>query len=105
MQIDRPTDAYLMVGLGGANAGELVVGGRGVAFICLEHFTGRVNPETYGMGLPPGPDSGVDRPRAGAHRALHLTPSASDMRRLVTESGGYYDYWAPAAGPRCGSCS
>jgi hypothetical protein len=42
-----------MVGLGGANAGELVVGGRGVAFICLEHFTGRVNPETYGMGLAP----------------------------------------------------
>ena len=53
MGIDRPTDTYLMVGLGGANAGELVVGGRGVAFICLEHFTGRVNPETYGMGLPP----------------------------------------------------
>jgi hypothetical protein len=46
MGIDRPTDTYLMVGLGGANAGELVVGGRGVAFICLEHFTGRVNPET-----------------------------------------------------------
>ena len=51
--LDRPTDTYLMVGLGGANAGELVVGGRGIAFICLEHFTGRVNPETYGMGLPP----------------------------------------------------
>ena len=53
LQLDRPTDIYLMVGLGGANAGELVVGGRGVAFVCLEHFTGRVNPETYGMGLPP----------------------------------------------------
>ena len=53
LQLDRPTDTYLMVGLGGANAGELVVGGRGVAFICLEHFTGRVNPETYGMGLAP----------------------------------------------------
>ena len=26
LQIDRPTDTYLMVGLGGANAGELVVG-------------------------------------------------------------------------------
>ena len=33
--IDGPTDTYLMVGLGGANAGELVVGGRGVAFVCL----------------------------------------------------------------------
>ena len=43
---------FTMVGLGGANAGELVVGGRGVAFICLEHFTGRVNPETYGMARP-----------------------------------------------------
>ena len=51
--LDGPTDTYLMVGLGGANAGEMVVGARGVAFICLEHFTGRVNPETYGMGLPP----------------------------------------------------
>ena len=40
LAVDRPTDIYLMVGLGGANAGELVVGGRGVAFVCLEHFTG-----------------------------------------------------------------
>ena len=31
--VDGPTDTYLMVGLGGANAGELVVGGRGVAFV------------------------------------------------------------------------
>ena len=28
LRVDRPTDTYLMVGLGGANAGELVVGGR-----------------------------------------------------------------------------
>ena len=53
LQVDRPTDVYLMVGMGAANAGELVVGGRGAVFICLEHFTGRANPETYGMGLPP----------------------------------------------------
>ena len=53
LQIDRPTDCYLMVGMGGANAGELVVGGRGVAFICLEHFTARANPQTYGLGLTP----------------------------------------------------
>ncbi len=94
LQIDRPTDTYLMVGLGGANAGELVVGGRGVAFICLEHFTGRVNPETYGMGLPPdliplwiGHEL--------AHAVRYTSPSSgSDMRRLVVELGGNYDYWA-----------
>ena len=110
--IDRPTDTYLMVGLGGANAGELVVGGRGIAFICLEHFTGRVNPETYGMGLPPDLI-----PVWIAHELAHTVrytsgASASDLRRLVAESGGYYDYWATGSraslrellvneGPRC----
>jgi Predicted Zn-dependent protease (DUF2268) len=92
--LDRPTDTYLMVGLGGANAGELVVGGRGVAFICLEHFTGRVNPETYGMGLPPDLI-----PAWVAHELAHTVrytspTSASDMRRLVAEAGGNYDYWS-----------
>jgi len=94
LQVDRPTDTYLMVGLGGANAGELVVGGRGVAFVCLEHFTGRVNPETYGMGLPPdliplwiGHEL--------AHTVRYTSPaSGSDMRRLVAEAGGHYDYWS-----------
>jgi hypothetical protein len=92
--IDRPTDTYLMVGLGGANAGELVVGGRGIAFICLEHFTGRVNPETYGMGLPPDLIP-VWIAHELAHTVRYTSPtSASDLRRLVAESGGYYDYWA-----------
>jgi Predicted Zn-dependent protease (DUF2268) len=94
LQLDRPTDLYLMVGLGGANAGELVVGGRGVAFICLEHFTGRINPETYGMGLAPeliplwiGHEL--------AHTVRYTSPrSVSDMRRLVADHGGYYDYWS-----------
>ena len=93
LALDRPTDVYLMVGMGGANAGELVVGGRGVAFICLEHFTGRPNAETYGMGLSPeliplwvGHEL--------AHTARYTSPaSASDLRRLVSEAGGYYDYW------------
>jgi hypothetical protein len=94
MAIDRPTDAYLMVGLGGANAGELVVGGRGLAFICLEHFTGRVNPETYGMGLPPDLIP-VWIAHELAHTVRYTSPlSASDMRRLVSENGGNYDYWA-----------
>jgi predicted Zn-dependent protease DUF2268 len=94
LHVDRPTDTYLMVGLGGANAGELVVGGRGVAFLCLEHFTGRVNPQTYGMGLPPdlvplwiGHEL--------AHTVRYTSPtSASAMRRLVADGGGYYDYWS-----------
>jgi hypothetical protein len=91
--IDRPTDCYLMVGMGGANAGELVVGGRGVAFICLEHFTGRANPETLGMGLPPDLI-----PLWIAHELAHTVrytshTSQSDLRRIVSELGGYYDYW------------
>jgi hypothetical protein len=94
LQIDRPTDTYLMVGLGGANAGELVVAGRGVAFICLEHFTGRVNPGTYGMGLP----SDLI-PLWIAHELAHTVrytsaTSDSEMRRLVADVGGYYDYWS-----------
>src|SRR5439155_13857741 len=52
-EADCPVDLYLMVGVGAANAGELVVGGRGIAFVCLEHFTGRANPQAYGMGLAP----------------------------------------------------
>ena len=94
LQIDRPTDTYLMVGLGGANAGELVVNGRGVAFVCLEHFTGRINPETYGMGLPPDLI-----PLWIAHELAHTVrytsaTSDSEMRRLVADVGGYYDYWS-----------
>ncbi len=92
--VDGPTDIYLMVGLGGANAGELVVGGRGVAFICLEHFTGRVNPETYGMGLHPDLIP-VWVAHELAHTVRYTSPtSGSDMRRLVAEGGGYYDYWS-----------
>jgi len=93
LQVDRPTDVYLMVGMGAANAGELVVGGRGVAFICIEHFTGRANPETYGMGLPP-----ELMPLWVGHEMAHCVrytspTSQSDLRRLVAENGGYYDYW------------
>jgi hypothetical protein len=94
LHLDRPTDIYLMVGLGGANAGELVVGGRGIAFVCLEHFTGRVNPETYGMGLAPD----LIPPWIAhelAHTVRYTSPrSGSDMRRLVADHGGYYDYWS-----------
>ncbi|PYO98070.1 MAG: hypothetical protein DMD61_10955 [Gemmatimonadetes bacterium] len=53
LEADCPVDLYLMVGVGAANAGELVIGGRGIAFVSLEHFTGRANPQTFGMGLAP----------------------------------------------------
>jgi hypothetical protein len=94
LRLDRPTDVYLMVGLGGANAGEMVVGGRGIAFVCLEHFTGRVNPESYGMGLAPDLIP-VWIGHELAHTVRYTSPhSASDMRRLVADHGGYYDYWS-----------
>ena len=91
--VDRPTDVVLMVGMGAANAGELVINGRGVAFVCVEHFTGRVNPETYGMGLAP-----ELIPLWVAHELAHTvrytsSDSASELRRLVAEAGGQYDYW------------
>lgn len=94
LQIDRPTDCYLMVGMGGDNAGELVVGGRGVAFICVEHFTGRANAATYGTGLSPDLI-----PLWVAHGLAHTVRytsagSSSEMRRLVADAGGYYDSWA-----------
>ena len=93
LEVDRPTDCLLMVGMGAANAGELVVNGRGVAFICVEHFTGRVNPETYGMGLSP-----ELLPLWVAHEVAHTVrytspASESELRRLVAEAGGNYDYW------------
>lgn len=91
--VDRPTDVVLMVGMGAANAGELVINGRGVAFICLEHFTGRANPETFGMGLAP-----ELLPLWVAHEMAHTVrytspTSESDLRRLIAEAGGQYDYW------------
>jgi hypothetical protein len=97
LRIDRPTDVYLMVGVGAANAGELVVNGRGIAFIAIEHFTGRVNPTTYGLGLSPdlvplwiGHEL--------AHTVRYTSPeSGSDLKRLIAEHGGNYDYWMTAA--------
>ena len=93
LQLDRPSDVYLMVGMGAANAGELVVNGRGIAFICLEHFTGRANPEPYGMGLPP-----ELIPLWIAHELAHCVrytspASQSELRRLIADQGGNYDYW------------
>ena len=51
LAIDCDVDVVLMVGVGAANAGELVVDGRGIAFVCLEHFTGTHKRQTDGLGL------------------------------------------------------
>ena len=93
LEADCPVDLYLMVGVGAANAGELVVGGRGIAFVCLEHFTGRANAQSYGMGLAP-----QLLPLWIAHEVAHTLrytspTSRAALRRLVDELGGYYDGW------------
>lgn len=93
LEADAAVDVYLMIGVGAANAGELVVGGRGAAFVCLEHFTGRPNPETFGLGLDPGL-----LPLWIAHEIAHAiryTSPASDaeLARIVAEADGHYDYW------------
>jgi hypothetical protein len=93
LAVDRPADCYIMVGMGAANAGELVVNGRGAMFICLEHFTGRANPDTYSLGLTPDLIP-IWVGHEYAHLVRYTSPaSGSDMRRLVAEAGGYYDYW------------
>lgn len=91
--IDVDIDVVLMVGVGAANAGELVTGGKGIAFVCLEHFTGTPNPDTQGLGL----DTELI-PLWLAHEIAHAVrytspTSRSEMRRLVEEGGGFYSYW------------
>ncbi|MDH3456926.1 MAG: DUF2268 domain-containing putative Zn-dependent protease [Gemmatimonadota bacterium] len=93
MDTDRPFDVYLMVGVGGANAGELVIGGRGIAFICLEHFTGRPNHESLGLGLKP-----ELIPTWIAHEIAHTVrytspASAGELAQIIREMNGTYDYW------------
>ncbi len=70
-----------------------VVGGRGIAFVCLEHFTGRANPHTYGLGLAPHLLS-LWIAHEAAHAIRYTSPtSRADLRRLVAELRGSYDYW------------
>jgi hypothetical protein len=93
LDADVATDVVVMVGVGAANAGELVVDGRGVAFVCVEHFTGVANPTTQGLGLDP-----VLVPLWVAHETAHAVrytspESRSVMRDLVRDAGGYYSYW------------
>jgi hypothetical protein len=93
LAIDNDVDVVLMVGVGAANAGELVVDGRGIVFVCLEHFTGQANPQTEGLGLDP-----ELVPLWLAHEIAHVVrytspTSRSEMKNIVAESGGYYSYW------------
>src|SRR3970040_1275757 len=90
---DADIDVILMVGVGAANAGELVVAGRGVAFVCLEHFTGVPNQETQGLGLDPELIP-MWLAHEMAHAVRYTSPaSRSEMRTLIDEADGYYSYW------------
>src|SRR6266540_813412 len=94
LEADCPLDLYLMVGVGAANAGELVVGGRGIAFVCLEHFTGRANAQTYGMGLVPELLL-LWIAHEVAHALRYLSGGRSPAARLLAgkvlpERSGYY---------------
>src|SRR6185503_781587 len=86
-------DVVLMVGVGAANAGELVIDSRGIAFVCLEHFTGIANPDTQGLGLDP-----ELIPLWLAHELAHVVrytsaESRSELRHIIAESSGDYSYW------------
>ncbi len=93
LAMDCDVDVVLMVGVGAANAGELVVDGRGVAFVCLEHFTGQTNAQTQGLGLDP-----ELIPLWLAHEIAHVVrytspTSRSELRDVINDASGYYSYW------------
>lgn len=93
LDVDVDIDIVLMVGVGAANAGELVVAGRGMAFVCLEHFTGVANPETQGLGLDPELLP-LWLSHEIAHAVRYTSPaSRSELRTLIDEADGYYSYW------------
>jgi hypothetical protein len=93
LEQDVDTDVVLMVGVGAANAGELVVDGRGIGFVCLEHFTSVANPDTQGLGLDPELLP-LWLAHEHAHAVRYTSPtSRSEMRHLVEAANGYYSYW------------
>jgi hypothetical protein len=93
LEFDSDIDVVLMVGVGAANAGELVTEGRGIAFVCLEHFTGVANKETQGLGLDPALIP-LWLAHEIAHAVRYTSPtSRSVLRELVSEADGYYSYW------------
>jgi hypothetical protein len=93
LAMDCDADVVLMVGVGAANAGELVVHGRGIAFVCLEHFTGTANAKTDGLGLDP-----ELIPLWLAHEIAHVVrytspTSRGELHARVEDAGGNYSYW------------
>ena len=93
LDVDTTIDVVLMVGVGAANAGELVVDGRGTAFVCLEHFTSVANPDTQGLGLDPELIP-LWLAHEIAHAVRYTSPgSRSELRQLVADAGGDYSYW------------
>jgi hypothetical protein len=93
LEVDSNIDVVLMVGVGAANAGELVVDGHGYAFACLEHFTSVANPTTRGLGLDP-----ELIPMWLAHEVAHCVrytspASRAELRRVIGAGGGFYSYW------------
>lgn len=91
-EIDVDFDVVLMVGVGAANAGELVVDRRGIAFLCLEHFTGLVNPDTFGLGLDPELIS-MWLAHEIAHVVRYTSPQSHAETHLLIEDSGNYSYW------------
>jgi uncharacterized protein YjaZ len=90
---DIDVDVVLMVGVGAANAGELVVNGKGIAFVCLEHFTGTPNEETDGLGLDPELLP-LWLAHEYAHAVRYTSPaSRSALHDAVAAAGGNYSYW------------
>jgi hypothetical protein len=90
---DVDVDVVLMVGVGAANAGELVVNGRGAAFIALEHFTGVANPTTDGLGLE-AELIPLWLAHEYAHAVRYTSPtSRSEMRDAIAAANGFYSYW------------
>jgi hypothetical protein len=93
LAMDCDVDVVIMVGVGAANAGELVVDGRGIAFVCLEHFTGQTNPSTEGLGLDP-----ELVPLWLAHEIAHVVrytspTSRAELKDIIEQAAGYYSYW------------
>jgi hypothetical protein len=92
LEAEVDLDVILMVGVGGANAGELVIDGRGAAFICLEHFTGVANPATLGLGLDPELIA-LWLAHEIAHVIRYTSPTSRSEIRAVVDETAQYSYW------------
>src|SRR5688500_7758851 len=94
LEIDTDIDVVLMAGVGAANAGELGVNGRAVAFACLEPVTSVASPESRGLGRAAVP---IPLWLAGAvaHGVRSTSPTTrSETTTIVAARDGYYSYWA-----------